>query len=128
MPAGDAQRAWFAEMLEELEQFWDPEIPWSVMISFCARMTEFRTELKQAKGIKPLRFDCSGCGGKHTMSIPPISLRSALFALKNLNLINEAEFKALDRSWARYRKEKDLDAYGDLSQIDNESAGNCKTD
>ena len=52
------------------------------------------------------------------MSIPPISIRSALFALKKLNLVSEVEFKKLDRNWIRYRNEHDLNAYGVSNQID----------
>jgi hypothetical protein len=35
-----------------------------------------------------------------------------LFALKKLNVIDDNELKALDKSWKKYRKEFNLDAYG----------------
>lgn len=129
MPAGDAQRAWFPEMHAELEQFWDPEISWKLMIRFCQQMTEFRVQIKKSKGIKPVKFSCPACGGKHTMSLPPISIRSALFALRKLELVSDAEFKEHNRSWARFRKDNDLDAYGVSNQIDigTPASSNCNT-
>lgn len=119
MPAGDAQRAWFPEMLAELEQYWHPGISWSALAAFCQQMTAFREEIRSSKGIKPVKLDCPACGGKHTMSMNPISIRSALFALKkNLECISEDEFKDLDRNWKRYRKSNGLDAYGMPNQFD----------
>ena len=44
MPSGDAQLAWFPEMLVELEAFWTPEVSWDALIEFCTRMTAVRSE------------------------------------------------------------------------------------
>jgi hypothetical protein len=35
-----------------------------------------------------------------------------LFALKKLNVIDHDELTKLDRSWKKYRKASNLDAYG----------------
>ena len=44
--------------------------------------------------------------------IPGISIRSALFALKNQSILADPDFMELDRKWKRYRARNGLDAYG----------------
>ena len=52
MPAGDAQRVWFPEMLDELRGVWRPGIPWQEVIEFCVRMTVLRKEIRNSRGIE----------------------------------------------------------------------------
>ncbi len=40
MPAGDAQRAWFPEMLEDLKSYWSTDWSWKGFSVFCEVMTE----------------------------------------------------------------------------------------
>ena len=110
MPAGDAQRAWFPEMLEDLKSYWSTDWSWKGFSVFCEAMTEKRQKIKEARGIKPLRVYCKGCGSQ--MTLPPISIRSALFALRKIGAIDEDEFKKHEKEWSKYRKVNSLDPYG----------------
>ncbi len=112
MPAGDAQRVWFPEMLRELENTWSSAMTWEEFADFCHRMTEQRRSIRQARGLEPPRIRCPKCGCVTRSDIQGISIRSALFALKNSGGVTEAEFKELDRSWKRHRAMHDLDLYG----------------
>ena len=123
MPAGDVQRVWFPEMLDELKTFLSKETAWDDWADFCQRMTEKRKEIRLTRGVKPPRTGplppgvrCLKCGrvSKNTSKPDPlaVSIRSALFVLKKDGLISEAEFKGLDKSWMKYKKAKGLDAYG----------------
>ena len=112
MAAGDAQRAWFPEMLEKLKKIWSPQMSWKECADFCQKMTIFRDSIWKDREIKPVRKWCPNCQGYHDSSPPDISIRSMLFALKKLNIVDDDELKALDRSWKKYRKELNLDAYG----------------
>jgi hypothetical protein len=110
MAAGDAQRAWFPEMLDELKKYWSGEISWEETVIFSRHMTEERTKIRNARGIKPLQSQCPKCGGN--MRVSPISVRSCLFALRKINVVNEEQFKRLEKEWNKYRRENGLDAYG----------------
>ncbi len=112
MPAGDAQRVWFPEMLEQLGRLGRETFTWEVMIAFCSKMTSFRVELREAKGIKDPIYYCKSCGKKHRGELPGVSIRSALFALLKQDVISDSELKTLDRDWARYRRKNRLNAYG----------------
>jgi ribosomal protein L19E len=46
------------------------------------------------------------------MVLAPISIRSALFALRKAEVIDKSEFRKLHREWANHRKANGLDAYG----------------
>ncbi len=115
MAAGDAQRAWFPEMLTSLQDTWNPQMTWEECVGFCHKMTVFRQSIWKKNGIKPARMWCKNCQEYHDSRPLDISPRSMLFALKNLKLINDDEFKKLDKSWKNYRKESKLDAYGKSS-------------
>ena len=52
------------------------------------------------------------CGKASRSDISGVSIRSALFALKNNGVITDAEFKELDRSWTKHKKKNGLDAHG----------------
>ena len=118
MPSGDAQRAWFPEMLSELQHFWVDSPGWADVITFCEQMTLLRADIHHERGIRPPMMTCRSCGGKHAMTLPPVSPRSLLFALKKIDVIAEDELKRLDKEWMRYRKTENLDARGHRSADD----------
>ena len=115
MAAGDAQRAWFPEMMAKLKETWNPEMSWEECADFCQQMTAFRESIWKDRKIKPIRKWCPNCQDYHDSRPPAISIRSMLFVLKKLNVIDDNGLKALDKSWKKYRKVSNLDAYGKLS-------------
>ena len=112
MAVGDAQRAWFPEMMTKLKETWNPQMSWEECADFCKKMNVFRESIWEDRKIKPARTWCSNCQEYHDSRPPEISIRSMLFALKKLNVIDDNELKALDKSWRKYRKASNPDAYG----------------
>ena len=112
MAAGDAQRVWFPEMLDDLRAAWSASMSWDELAGFCQCMTEKRRAIRQARGIRPPQIRCPRCGAVSRSDIPGVSVRSALFALKMLGVVTEAKFKGLDRSWKKHRAAAGVDAYG----------------
>lgn len=112
MAAGDAQRVWFPEMLDDLRATWSASMTWDELAGFCQRTTEKRRAIREARGILPPRMRCPRCGAVSRSDIRGVSVRSALFALRKLGAVTEAEFKDLDRSWKKHRARHALDPYG----------------
>ncbi len=112
MPAGDAQRVWFPEMIDELKRSWSRAMDWKELAHFCELMTQKRRQIRQERGIQPPKTRCTKCGEVSRSDISGVSIRSALFALKNNGVITDAEFKDLDKSWMKYKTECGLDPYG----------------
>jgi hypothetical protein len=106
----DARKAWYPEMLDELKKNWSSKISWEEVVIFSRRMTEERTKIRNERDIKPLQMHCKKCGGN--IALPPISVRSCLFALRKLNVINEEQFKQLEQDWKKHQRKNRLDAYG----------------
>lgn len=127
MPTGDAQRVWFPEMIEELWVTWSRAMTWEEVADFCVQMTEKRKEIRRMKGIRPPRLRCPRCGQVSRSASSGVSVRSALFALKNNGVVTAAEFKELERSWMRYRAEHDLDPFGQKAETSHCEADRCSS-
>ena len=114
MPSGDAQRVWFPEMLEELKTTWSSSISWDELADFCERMTEMRKRIREERGIQSPKMRCNQCGGNllPMADASGISIRSALFALRNNGVITDDELKDFDKSWMKHKKKNDLDRHG----------------
>jgi hypothetical protein len=112
MAAGDAFRAWFPEMIEELKVFWKPDLKWNEVISFCNKMTIYRQEIWKIKNIKAAIITCRKCGESSEMKMPDISPRSLLFTLKKISIIDDEQLKLLEKSWKKYQKIQNVNAYG----------------
>ena len=111
MASGDAQRAWFPEMLADLKQRWlSREMTWDELAVLCREMTEQRESIKKLRDIKPFSGTCKACGGK--LVLPSISIRSVLFALRKTGVIEDDHFKKLERDWKKHRRMNGLDVYG----------------
>jgi len=112
MAAGDAQRAWFPEMMSHLKDTWNPQMTWEECAELCNKMTLLRQSIWKKHDIKPARTWCKNCQEYHDSRPLDISIRSMLFSLKKLDLIDDNEFKQLNKAWRKYRKAFNLDAYG----------------
>ncbi len=120
MASGDSQRIWFPEMIEKLKTQWSPSMTWEDLTDFCRMITEERKQIRESLGIQPPRYKCTHCGTVSQASDNyPISIRSALFILKNNGVVSEDDFKELDKQWKKYRKENELDAYGNKKTHNN---------
>lgn len=112
MPAGDAQRSWFPEMLEVLKESWSSELSWEECAQLCSEFTEMRTKIKKERGIRGAKMHCKNCGGLHEMGPPPIGIRSMLFALRKMDVLDDEGFSEFDMQWKSYRRKHQLDATG----------------
>ena len=112
MASGDAQRVWFPEMIEKIKTQWSSSMTWENLIEFCRMITEERKQIRDLRDIRPPRSKCSHCGTVSRSDIHGVSIRSALFVLKNNGIVSEEEFKKLDKDWKKHRKENGLDSYG----------------
>ena len=113
MPAGDATRAWFPQMIEELRKKWTPTLSWDEYAELAREMTRLRTEIRREKSISSPRSFCKSCGGTHGMELLPIGIRSILFTLKKAELLDDEQFSHLDKEWKRYQRIHRLDCLGD---------------
>lgn len=117
MPAGDAQRVWFPEMLKVLTAEWSPSTTWDDLIDLCRRVTVQRTEIRRSRGIQAPKWKCPRCGITSGSDIEGVSVRSALFALRKVGAISDADFKKLERDWGKQRDGRGLDPLGNVKRV-----------
>ncbi len=75
-------------------------------------MTQKRKQVRQERGIQLPKTRCTKCGEVSKSASSGVSIRSTLFALKNNGVNTDAEFKALGKSWLKYKTKCGLDPYG----------------
>jgi len=61
MPAGDASRTWFPEMIEALRQEWKPEMAWEQVIALRDRLDAMLKDIRFSRGIRPPTMWCPVC-------------------------------------------------------------------
>jgi hypothetical protein len=99
-------------MLAVLRAAWSTSTTWDGLVDLCRRLTDLRTSLRQSRGIQAPLVKCSKCGSVSRADIKGVSIRSALFALRKLGAISDADFQRLDRDWKKHRATRGLDALG----------------
>ena len=103
-------------MLEELKEKWNPEMSWDECANLCKAMTRRRAAIRRKRGITGPRMRCKNCGGVHDMPPPPVGIRSVLFALKKVGLLDDEQFALKDRDWKKHQRKNHLDSEGNRKQ------------
>lgn len=103
----------FPEMIEILSAAWSPTTTWDELVELCRRLTDLRADLRQSRGIQAPLTRCPKCGSVSRGDINGVSVRLALFALRKIGTLSEADFQRLDRDWKKLRAAHGLDALGE---------------
>ena len=111
-------------MHEELKMKWTPALSWDECIELCREMTDLRSRIRQEQGVKSPQMFCKGCGGVHGMEPLPIGIRSMLFALRKVNLLDDEHFMRLDNEWKKHQKRYRLDSLGNPKGQNKDTADN----
>jgi hypothetical protein len=117
MPAGDASRTWFSEMVEVLRQEWRAEMPWEEIIALRNRLDLMLQQIRLSRGIRPATMWCPVCDNRTQQAARSVSVRAVILALGRFRVLAEGEVKLLERGWAKHRKQESLDLNGKPSEV-----------
>jgi hypothetical protein len=81
MPAGDASRTWFSEMVEALRQEWKSEMGWEQVIAVRDHLDAMLNEMRFSRGIRPPTTWCPVCNRQTQQAPPSVSVRALKLAL-----------------------------------------------
>ena len=112
MPAGDAHRTWFPEMIEMLRMEWNSSMSVEELISLRDRLDATLQAIRIERNILPPMMWCPNCQKRHRSKPPKVSVRATILALRRFGIAPDAEVKTLEKRWKKYSKETDLDIYG----------------
>lgn len=112
MPSGDPQRTWFREMMDKLRDEWYEEMPFSELIELCDSLDTMLQEIRSERKILSPMMRCRCCGLVARQAEPRVSVRAMILALSRFGIASRDVTNKLEKEWAKYRKLKGLDLYG----------------
>ena len=125
MPAGDSQRTWFPEMVDELRKRWRAELPLSDLIQLRNDLDAMLHRIRSERNIRTPVIRCPRCGHTGPATEPDVSVRATILALGRFGIALVEEVKALDKRWAVYRKANGLDLHGTPAATKASSGSPC---
>ncbi len=112
MASGDAQRVWFPEMIELLGSEWQEGMNFDALVELRDRVDDMLQQIRMERHIRPPVLRCPDCGHTGEAAEAHVSVRAMILSLLRFEIAPAEPTYALEKSWARYRKQKGLDLYG----------------
>lgn len=112
MPAGDAQRTWFPEMVETVRGRWHPSMAIAELIELRGQLDSMLQSIRSDRDILPPLMYCRHCKTQHRAAAPRVSVRALILALARFEIASPDETRELEKAWKRYRQSEQLDLYG----------------
>lgn len=112
MPAGDAQRVWLPEMIQKLRAEWQVGMSFPDLIELRDSLDSILRRIRFTGGIHPPVFKCPAYGKIGPAAEPKISVRAMILSLARFEIAEAEHTKILEREWAVYREQNQLDLYG----------------
>jgi hypothetical protein len=112
MAAGDEQRVWFPEMIDELRDHWREGLSFDALLALRDAMDAMLQQIRAARYIRPPVERCPHCGRVGEGEGLHVTVRAMILAFLRYEIAAPEPVYALEKSWARYRKQNNLDPYG----------------
>jgi hypothetical protein len=116
LPAGDAHRVWFPEMVATLRSAWDEAMPLPELVRLCDDLNGMRQQIRHERQILPPVIHCRSCGRTGRAAEPRVGVRAVILAAARFGPASPTIAKRLEREWAKYRAQNGLDLYGHVAQ------------
>ena len=116
MPAGDASRTWFPEMLDRLRTRWRGDLSFVELVGLRDELDAMLHRIRSERQIRPPVIRCRRCGHVGEAPEPDVTVRAMILSLARFAVAPAEEVKALEKQWAAYRKQNRLDLYGKTAE------------
>lgn len=125
MPAGDASRVWFSEMIETLRSRWHEGMPTGDLIALRDELDAALQTIRRERNIRSPIITCRDCGVTAEAAAPHVSVRALIFSLARYGIASPEKTKLLDKAWASFRKQNGLDLYGKAVLAEGDHHSGC---
>jgi hypothetical protein len=122
MPSGDAQRTWFPEMVVRLRSKWHEGVSMPALISLRDELDGMLQGIRTGRNIQTPIVTCRRCGTTGPAAEPHVSVRALILAAARFGIASKDQTRALEKAWAEYRKQHQLDIEGKFLSRD---PGSC---
>jgi len=116
MPAGDAQRTWFPEMVDVLRARWPGELSFEQLIALAAELDRMLQRIRSQRQVRTLVIRCHRCGDSGPAAAPDVTVRALILSLSRFGIVPTEQVKSLEKGWAAHRKRNGLDLYGNAAE------------
>jgi hypothetical protein len=99
-------------MIQKLRTEWHPDMSFPELIGLCNSLDSMLHHIRVERKIRPPISKCPKCGEIGPQAEPRISVRATILSLGRFQIADDKLAKKLERQWAVYRQEKQLDLYG----------------
>jgi hypothetical protein len=121
MPSGDAQRTWFPEMIVRLRAEWHAGLSMPALIGLRDELDGALQRIRAGRNIQTPIITCSKCGLTGPAAKPHVSVRALILALARFEIASKDQTQVLEKEWAAYRKQHQLDVEGKATAVALES-------
>jgi hypothetical protein len=108
----DAQRVWYPDMIEDLRERWREDLTFEELIALRDELDLSLQRIRDAQHIRPSLERCPTCRRMVEGEGVHVTVRAMILALLRHEIAAPEPVYTLEKSWARYRKQKNLDQYG----------------
>ena len=125
MPAGDAQRVWFPEMMDTLRARWHGGISFDELTQLRDKLDAMLEQIRSERQIRPPVFRCSRCGSVGEGAALHVSVRAMILSLARFRIASPEQTAALEKGWAEYRLQNGLDLFGKRPAAESDGFAEC---
>jgi len=112
MAAGDAQRVWFPEMIDQLRSQWHQSMSFDAIVELRDDLEAMLQRIRSERRIRPAVFRCPHCGHVGEGAEPHVSVRAMILSLLRFGIGAAEQMHTLEKAWAAHRKQNGHDIYG----------------
>ena len=97
MPAGDAHRIWFAEIVETLRTRWHDGLSFDRLIELRDNLDAMLQRIRSERHVRPPAFKCTRCGHVGEGAEPHVSVRAMLLSLARFGIAAAEQANTLEK-------------------------------
>src|SRR5258707_447152 len=114
MPSSDAQRTGVTEMIVRLrsDRYQGMSMPAPALISSRDELDGMLQRIRTGRNIQTPIVTCRRCGTTGPAAEPHVSVRALILAVARFGIASKDQTHPLEKAWAEYRKQHQLDVEG----------------
>jgi hypothetical protein len=103
-------------MQDRLRTGWREDLSFVELVGLRDELDTMLHRIRSERHVRPPVIRCPRCGHVGEAAEPNVTVRAMILSLARFAIAPTEEVKALEKHWARYRKQNGLDLYGKTAE------------
>ena len=99
-------------MIERLRSQWHEGLSFDAIVKLRDELDEVLQRIRSTRHVRSPIFKCPKCGYVGEGAEPHVSVRAMILSLIRFGIAAAEPTYVIEKGWAAYRKQKELDPYG----------------